>query len=276
VDPPRDRVVAGAIEEEHRPPRLVQFWHEEPVPDDVAETLASFGKHNPGMEQLVFDEAAAGTFIAEHRGPRAAAAFGTCAVPAMQADYFRYCAVHALGGVYADANFHCLGSLEGLTEGGAGGTLFGREDPLPSRLAAAFNWPYPVGPFRAVPNGLFGFRAPGHPLLELAIDAATANVEARLGEGSVGVWLTTGPGIFTSAYLLRELGSFDAFTRYARGTVLEPVAPLFCEVVGTYSRIAGAWDDVEIRPLGQSEALVTKEGRPGISSWRGLEGSLFR
>jgi Glycosyltransferase sugar-binding region containing DXD motif len=260
------------------PGPLVQYWHQQPVPDHVAETLASFRENNPDMEQLVFDESSAEAFIAERYGPREAAAFSACAVPAMQADYFRYCAIHALGGVYADANFLCLQSLRSMIDRSKQGALFGRQDPVPKALAALYNWRYPVGPFRVITNSMFGFRDGGHPLLGLAVRASTANIENRVADGPTGVWVTTGPGVFTSIYLLNELGSLDAFIEYAAGGVLEPSASLFCEVVGDHAKIDRIWDGIGIWPLEHRKTWGIKPPRRHEPSghWGRLEGSIYR
>ena len=260
------------------PAHLIHYWHDADRPERIAETLAGFKRHNPDLEQLEFDEDSAERFIAAHYGAREVSAFRACAVPAMQADYFRYCAIHTLGGVYADANFRCAGSVRPQIEGSRTGTLFGRQDPVPDWLAAEFRWPYPVGHFRAVVNSMFGFRASGHPLLELAIRVATANTERRVADGPVGVWLTTGPGIFTSAYLLRELGSFDAFLEYAAGSILEPSANLFCETVGDYDTLGPMWRGVRIEPLGAMEASGVTWGRKvsATSNWKLVDHSIFR
>lgn len=258
-----------------RPP-LVQYWHEATPPPEVVETLRSFSEHHPNMEHLVFDESSAKEFIAAHLGAREVAAFCDLAVPAMQADYFRYCAVHALGGVYADANFRCLGNLGWLVDGREKGILFGRQDPVPSALAAAYNWRHPVGPFRAVTNGMFGFAAPGHPLLELAVRASTANIENRVAEGADGVWVTAGPGVLTSIYLLHELGSIDAFLAYSAGSAIEATAPLLCELVGDYAGIAGLWDGVLIRPLGERDIWGIKGSKRPGSRWGRVDGSIYR
>jgi hypothetical protein len=256
---------------------LIQYWHDKELPDHVAETLASFREHNPNLEQLVFNETSAEEFILSTHGAREAAAFRACAVPAMQADYFRYCAVHALGGIYADANFRCLRNLEWLIEGPEKGVFFGRQDPVPRGLATIYNWRHPVGPFRTVTNSMFSFRSRDHPLLELAVHAATSNIENRVAEGSVGVWVATGPGIFTSIYLLRELGSINAFIDYATDSVIEPSAALLCEMVGNYSRIARMWDGVGICPLWQRETFGVKtQKRLGGAHWARVKGSIYR
>lgn len=255
---------------------LIHYWHEKDPPDRVVATLASFREHNRGIEQLVFDEASAEEFVYANHGGREAAAFRACAHPAMQADYFRCCAVHALGGIYADANFRCLRSLEHLIEGSERGVVFGRQDPMLKALAAFYRWPYPVGPFRVIVNGLFGFGDRFDPFLELALQAATANIENRVADGPAGVWVTTGPGVFTSIYLLHELGSIDAFLEYAAGSVIEPSARLFCEVVDDYARIAHLWDGLGIRPLEECASFCVKSPQGLESHWTQAEGSIYR
>ena len=255
---------------------LIHYWHEPNPPDDVVETLASLEARNPNLEQRVFDQSSAAELIATHFGARELAAFRGCAVPAMQADYVRYCAVYVLGGVYADANFHCGGNLERLIEGHGRGVLFGRQDPVPSDLAALYKWPHPIGPFRAVTNGMFGFVSGGDPLLGLAVQVATTNIENRVADGPIGVWVTTGPGIFTSLYLLHELGSVDAFIEYAAGSVIEPSAALLCEVVGDYGGVAELWEGVSILPLSERDEWGVKvAGRSQRTSWARAQGSIY-
>jgi mannosyltransferase OCH1-like enzyme len=258
---------------------IVQFWHEDP-PDYIAEPLASFRRLNPAARHLVFDAASAEELIAAHRGARGVAAFRACRLPVMQADYFRYCAVHALGGVYVDADFLCLDDAARLAAGSASGVLFGRPHPLAGGLADALGWPYPVGRFGTVVNGVFAFPEPGHPLLELAIELATVNIESRLGEGATGVWLAAGPGIFTALYLLRELGSVDALVAYATQSVLAPAAPLLRQVLGDGGAVSNAFDGVEVRPLGTIlDRLIVETTKPADrrpAHWAGIKTGIYR
>lgn len=262
---------------ENGAPPLFQYWHDGYPPPPVVVTLDSFKEHNPDLEQIVFDEASAERFIEAHYGARHAAAFQSCAVPAMQADYFRYCAIHARGGFYADANFRCVDNLGGLLDGDSHGVLFGRTDPVPDWLAELYGWPYPVGIFREVANGMFGFERSGHPLLELAIEVATANIENRVGEGPVGVWITAGPGVLTSLYLLRELDSIDAFLKFSAGSVIEPSAEVLCDVVCNVAAVQEAWSGVEIRPLEEMDRWGVKTNdRPRGTRWHWFQGSIYR
>jgi Glycosyltransferase sugar-binding region containing DXD motif len=260
---------------------IVQYWHAEQPPERICAGLASFSERNSDLPHLVFDETTAEAFIAAHFSAREVAAFRSCTVPAMQSDYFRYCAILVLGGLYADADLRCVADLRPLIEE-RGGTLFGRQGPLPEGFAAALRWPYQMGAYLTVCNSPFTFREPGHPLLELAVKVATANVEHRIAEGARGVWLTAGPGVFTSMYLLHRLGSVEAFLRYATGTVLEPSAPLFCEIVGSHSTIARVMTGVAIRSSKQEAgAWVRALGKPEPGEdltphWMSAEGNVFR
>jgi Glycosyltransferase sugar-binding region containing DXD motif len=220
---------------------IVQYWDSNPPPEQVAELLATFGAKNPDMSHRIFSEPTAERFIEAYYGRRELEAFRACGLPAMQADYFRYCAVLALGGIYADADYRCLGSLRPLVEGCESGHIFFNHT---ARIA------------QQVINGFFVFPAPGHPLLRLALDVATANIETRLAERvwPVGapvhqaVGFTTGPGIFSFLYFLWALGSFEALIEGWSGRKLEPFALTMRDVAGDYERIAEAFDGVRISP----------------------------
>jgi len=259
-------------------PAIVQYWDSEEVPADVAALLAGFEDAGQGLPHLVFSERRAAEFIGRCFGGRHAAAFAVCAVPAMQADYFRYCALYALGGVYVDADFRCLAPLGGLLDGPATGTLFGRPELPPRWRTPELEGRERVGPYRVVMNSFFAFPAPGHPLLELAIEVATANVEARVAED---VALATGPAVFTSLYLLRELGSFDAFLAYAEGGALEPSSRLLRETVGEHGRVVEAFAGVEIRPELESRRWVGAAEAPlaykqSDDHWLNVTASIYR
>jgi hypothetical protein len=228
---------------------IIRYWHSEDVPEEIAALLAGFDEQNPDLHQLVFHEASAERLIAAHFGAREVAAFRACAVPAMQADYFRCCAVHSLGGVYADADLRCVGALSTLVDDLDGGQLVGWRR-MPGRFAdlgmsdeAIFGPTDRVGPYRWLENGFFAFPSPGHPFLELAVEMMTAHIESRATEN---LFAATGPGVFTSLYLLRELGSFDAFVQYASHGVLAPVAQLSCDAIDDYGRIERAFKGVRL------------------------------
>jgi mannosyltransferase OCH1-like enzyme len=261
---------------------LVQYWHSEEVPEEITALIESFRKRNPEMRHLLFDEASAEGFIAEHLSPREVAAFRTCGAPAMQSDYLRCCAVLALGGIYADADLRCVSPLEPLLDGLGSGELFGWAQ-IPDALShlgltdrTVFGDTERPGAFRWVENGFFAFSAPGHPLLELALRVMTANIETRATESLIAV---TGPGVFTSFYLLRELGSFEAFVAYAGHGVLKPVARRICEIVGDHGRLMRMLDGVDISPVGRARQFV-EHTMPSYKEtdahWMRWPGSIFR
>lgn len=151
------------------------------------------------MHYRCFDRPAAALFIRENFGQRRQAAFDSCAVPAMQADYFRYCAILSAGGFYSDADTQCLASLEPLLPAGADAILFYMEPFVPAGVNEAL---FRNAKLIQVMNGIFGFRRAGHPLMEALVEIATVNIERRI---SNSVWLTTGPAIVSALYLLSRM-----------------------------------------------------------------------
>lgn len=235
-------------------PPLIQYWDDPAMPDYIADLVATFDGRNPDMRHLLFNERTAGDFIAEHFGERHLAAFRACAVPAMQADYFRYCAVYKLGGLYADADFLCLRPLRGLLEDG-NGHLF----------------EHPNGP---VLNGLFAFRSPGHSLLAMAIEVATGNIECR---SYASVAMATGPAIFSGLLRLYEAGSLEALRALAPGWE----AASLDKAVEEHGPISRAFEGVRV--AGRAEMLtwvqipaaeLAYKSEP--SYWANHRGSIYR
>jgi mannosyltransferase OCH1-like enzyme len=249
-----------------RPP-LVQYWHESRHPPGIAELLRSFRDHNDRLEQHVFDEASARKFISDRYGPRELEAFDACAIPAMQADYFRYCVMLALGGIYADADLRCHGAIDGLLEGPEDGRLVAKLDALMIQGR----------PSAHVFNGLFAFRRPGHPFLALALDLATAGIERRVAES---VWVTTGPGVFSAICLIGELGSLESFRELSAGQ--PAVADLVCEVAGDFSRIAEALAGVRVSSVEATTLPVSRRAEVPLphkaadTHWLNAQSSIFR
>ncbi|HEY8808987.1 MAG TPA: glycosyltransferase [Solirubrobacterales bacterium] len=260
--------------------RLVaQYWDSEEVPGYIADLFATFRECNPDFEHRIFSEAQAECFIAERFGSREAAAFRTCAVPSMQSDYFRYCVVLALGGVYADADYECVRSLRPLLEAPDRGEIF--LGPTMYTVAGR--------EAKRVWSGFFAFKEPGHPFLRLALDIATANLEARIPERiwPVGemvvesVWLTVGPGVPSLMRFIYEWGSFDAFIAGVEGTPAEPFAELYCDTIGDYDRIHAAFDGVRVSSFECMGEWVAHPAHPlpykeTQAHWHNVKGRIFR
>lgn len=256
---------------------IIQYWHSEETPDEIAAAIATFRKHNPSMRHLVFNETTAERFIAERFTPREVAAFRACGVPAMQADYLRYCAVLYYGGIYADADMHCVAPLSSLLGSDEEGIVFGWQNLPPRWRTPQFEGRERVGRYRVVLNAFFAFRAARHPLLELTLAGATANIENRIA-GDVGTM--TGPALFTSLYLLRELGSIDAFLEYADGTAIERSAPLLCDAIGDYREVERAFGGIRI-PLAKEGDAWARQIQPlpaykKTQHWTNVHSSIYR
>ncbi len=103
--------------------KLFQYWDTGDSPDDVAACIESFRVMNPDMQHRLFSRDDAAWFIKKHFGQRELKAFEACAVPAMQADYFRLCAVWARAGLWVDADFRCARPLVQLARQAPGGYL---------------------------------------------------------------------------------------------------------------------------------------------------------
>lgn len=183
---------------------MIQYWDADELPDDLAELATSFERLNPERRHLVFNAREADAFIARHFTERELSAFRSCRSPAMQADYFRYCALLVLGGLYCDIDTRCVRDLDSLIEGVDRGELFQRVDG-------------------GIENALIIFKAPGDPLLELTLAIATTNIERRVSED---VRVTTGPVIFSALYLLLRLGSIEAFVELMLEGKLDSSIPL--------------------------------------------------
>ena len=203
---------------------IIQYWHSPDVPADVAELIASVERQNPDLRHLLFDEAKADSFIAEHLTERELAAFRACAVPAMQADYFRYCAVYTLGGLYVDADFRCMRPFRRLLEETDEGVLFRRVNG-------------------AIDNGFFAFTTRRHRLLRLVLDLVTANIEQRAAEE---IWWVTGPGTFTALAELHCRGSFQAAREAAAGRGFEQRVQPLLDSIGKHERVTEAFEGVRI------------------------------
>lgn len=243
----------------------MQYWDTGEVPAYLDDLLASFRDRNPEMQPLMFNERTAGEFIAEHFGGRELAAFGACAVPTMQSDFFRYCAVYVLGGVYADVAFRCVAPLRQLLDGVEEVRLF-KVEPLGFLL-----------------SGFFLFKGPGHPLPRLVLDVMIANIEQRAAER---VQMVTGPWILSALSLLHRLGSRAEFQQCVADNGIEPleepfrreaptlvptpagrravaqmVGPLF-EAVGDHTRLTRAFEGVRISPYEEAKECIEECDSP--------------
>ena len=161
-------------------PVVFQYWDQSPPPE-IANWMQSWCKVEPDFKLEQFDSDTAASFIQLHIGARAEAAYRMCRAPAMKSDFFRYCALFARGGIYADADTAYKGDLASLYELGSSGLLLRRTKGVRVRLT----------------NSFMIVRHAGNPLLEYAIDSAMKNIHAKRSQS---VWEVTGPGVLRQAY----------------------------------------------------------------------------
>lgn len=246
---------------------LIQYWNDESVPEDVEALFVRMREHNPDLQQMVFSQRTATAFIDEHLGAREVAAFEACAVPAMQADYFRYCAMHVLGGFYCDADCYCAGPISPLLE--SDGFLV-ESMAMPKTLN----------------NNLFAFREPGRLFPKLAMDISTAAIENRLSEKVSAV---TGPFVFNLLWRAFKRGSLDAWLREAGGSAglrgeerrVENQIEAIRLAVGDDARLSSAFEGVRVVAWADildvitpgSKALSYKKSSNHFINWKG---SIYR
>lgn len=237
---------------------IVQYWHEREVPDYINELFKSVRSFNPNSPHRIFSHSSAEGFVEEHFSDREISAFRACAVPAMQADYFRCCAGLVLGGIYLDADLRCLSSMQPLVPGKGEGRLF-------------------RGTGGNVINGVFAFGSAGHRFLELALEIATTNVERRFPDTA---YCVAGPPIFACLEAVRRLGSIERVLCQAKGSPIEKAIHAYCKVISESSRVAQAFDGVEIAAHpGLPPCIAPVDRLPYKDSdmhWANFKGPIFR
>ena len=152
--------------------KLFQYWDTGSPPDQVAAWIDSVRAVNADLDHRLFDRDRAGWFIGKHVGRREQRAFEACAVPAMQSDYFRLCALKRSGGVYLDADFWCLKPLSDLLATAPHGLLESRRGQIV--------------------NGLMFIRQPADAFVDACLSLCTLNIERR---DIPNVYTATGPGV---------------------------------------------------------------------------------
>ena len=159
------------------PPRIFQYWHSPTPPSDVATLMASWPTLNPDCSYQLFDDASARLWLREH-DTRALEAYLAARHSTQKCDVFRLALLYHEGGWYADADDRALSSLTDSPVAGADFVTYQEE-------------------FATLGNNLLAARA-GHPIIGAALnDAITALIR---GDSDI-VWLSTGPGMLSRAFV---------------------------------------------------------------------------
>jgi len=162
--------------------KLFQYWDTGVPPEDVAACIQSVRDVNPEFEHCLYDCDRASWFIAKRLGVRHRDAFLALAVPAMQADYFRLCALWERAGVYVDADSTAMRPLRTLLAVAPGGYI------------TMWN--------RMLQNHVLAIPSPGNPFIGAVLELATRNIEARLQDRAFEV---TGPALFNQIWMAVDL-----------------------------------------------------------------------
>ena len=160
--------------------KVFQYWDKDQVPQEVRKVMRSW-KNHPNFRVQLYDLKKARRFIKNNFDGRTLRAFNQCRLPAMQADFFRYCALYVHGGVYIDADISLrpdgFSEFQALIQSCECGLIMTRE--------------------KAIANDIIFIRHAKSPLIKSVLNRAISNIEKR---SSNNVWQVTGPGIMTTMY----------------------------------------------------------------------------
>ncbi len=172
--------------------KLFQYWDTGEPPDDVAACIESARVKNPSLDHQLYDRDRAAWLIGRRLGPREREAFLSLAIPAMQADYFRLCALWAKGGVWSDADNQSLLPFRKLVAGAHG------------YISMADN---------LLQTDVLFVRERGDPFLRACLELATRHIEARL-EGDA--YHVTGPWVVNLIWTAIDPDGLHENARLAR------------------------------------------------------------
>ena len=155
---------------------LFQFWDSN-IPEPVEKLTQGVAQMNDEFAYLLFDDDGASDFISCEYGADTLEYYRSCVIPAMRADLFRYCYLAKRGGIYVDADYLAVSSLQPFVMADWKGCLYKRE--------------------RGLANGMMYFRHPADPLAEKILELALHNIANRV---SNNVWSATGPGVLQALH----------------------------------------------------------------------------
>ena len=174
------------------PKRVMQTWEHKQLNPEFQAIVDTWKTHNPRHEFVLMDAAEREQFIRAHFERAVITAYQRIVPGAYKSDLFRYCYLWVNGGVYADIDTRCMGSLDDFLTPGAKLVV-----PIDLNLSAN----------EGTHNLACGFIAavPRHPALMRCIQAIVRNVQTGTVPGSKLDF--SGPGILGRAvndYLNRD------------------------------------------------------------------------
>jgi len=153
----------------HIPRIFHSIWLGSPLPKEYGDFRASWVRHNPGWELMCWSDENLPELINRRE-------YDSMISYAGKADIVRVELLARWGGVYVDADFECLQSIEPIC---AGSALWLSSDTDGS-----------------ITNSIIG-SVPGHPFIEALVEAIPLSVASQ---ARASCYDTTGPGLFTRVY----------------------------------------------------------------------------
>lgn len=167
------------------PKKIVQFWDDSTIPEDIGFGMMCAQANNPDYEYEVFDRQMADTFVAQNCSKTIVRAYRLANHPAMRADVFRLAYLLANGGVYIDADDRCIQPLS---------TLF----PTGFELVVAQEMDGSIG-------NNFIASSPNHPWVAHSLNMVAMFINERQGDN---IWMVSGPGAISGSFTRFYLNDF--------------------------------------------------------------------
>lgn len=94
--------------------RVMLFWHDPDVPEDVASTVQAFRESWPSVQTVLLNDESASDFLRQTYSADYADLFTSCRIPAMRSDLIRYAWLAKRGGIYVDVKYRPIVFPENL------------------------------------------------------------------------------------------------------------------------------------------------------------------
>jgi len=171
------------------PKHIYQTWKTKNLHPNVQQVRNQIQQLNPDYTMHLYDDDDMLLFLRENYAPNVITAFQMLAVGAAKADLWRYCILHAHGGVYLDIDAKITDSLDTLINHGNRGIITREGNP-----GIFCQW-------------IMLFE-PRHPFLYMMIENCVKNI---LNKTTHNIMYLTGPILFTNtlnAYLESEQNTY--------------------------------------------------------------------
>lgn len=96
------------------PKKIMQTWETKTLSKEFQQIVNSWKIYNPNYEYVFFDKNEREEFIKEYYDTEMLEVYQNIIPGAYKTDFFRYCYLYIMGGVYADIDTLCLGNLDKL------------------------------------------------------------------------------------------------------------------------------------------------------------------